>query len=347
TRVHRGAFNDGQDVALHTFPRNIRAMPAFAAGDLVNLVEENDSGVFYAINRRPGYLVHIDEALLFFLDQVLEGLVNFHLPLLAALPEAVRQHVFDVDVHLLDALVRDDFERWEIALPDFDFDDALVQLALAQLLAQLLARAGLRIGEVRAGTLDHHATAGAVGRSWSGRRQQQIEQALFRVQFGLVGDVFELLFADHVDGDLDQVANHRFNVSSHVADLGELRGFHLQKRRVGELGEATGNLGFTHAGRTNHDDVLGNDFFGQVGREFLAAHAIAQGDGHGALRGLLADHVLVKLGHNLERSQIVEGELFFFGGRGQIDGHKMQFPVLSCRSSVSVERTTPVALAEN
>src|SRR5579864_2500456 len=47
-------------------------------------------------------------------------LVYLHLPLLGALPKDVRQHVFDIDVHLLDALVRNDFERWEVAFADVD-----------------------------------------------------------------------------------------------------------------------------------------------------------------------------------------------------------------------------------
>ena len=40
-------------------------------------------------------LVHVDQALLFFLDQVIEGLVDLHLPLLGALAEEVGQHVLD------------------------------------------------------------------------------------------------------------------------------------------------------------------------------------------------------------------------------------------------------------
>ena len=51
------------------------------------------------------HLVHIDQALLFFLDQVFEGFADLHLPLLGALSEDVGQHVLDVDVHLFHALV--------------------------------------------------------------------------------------------------------------------------------------------------------------------------------------------------------------------------------------------------
>jgi hypothetical protein len=49
--VDRGAFDDGQNVALHAFARDVGAVAAFAAGDLVDLVEEDDAGVFDALDR--------------------------------------------------------------------------------------------------------------------------------------------------------------------------------------------------------------------------------------------------------------------------------------------------------
>src|SRR5271165_35201 len=42
-RVHGRAFHDRQNVALHAFARNVRPMAAFAPGDLVDLVEEDDA----------------------------------------------------------------------------------------------------------------------------------------------------------------------------------------------------------------------------------------------------------------------------------------------------------------
>ena len=88
-------------------------------------------------------------------------------------------------------------------------------------------------------------------RSWGTgqRRQEQVEQAVFGGELGLVLDLFHFFFADHVDGDLDEVADDGFDVATDVADLGELRGLDLEEGRVGELGEATGDLGFADAGR--------------------------------------------------------------------------------------------------
>ena len=157
------------------------------------------------------------------------------------------------------------------------------------------------------------------------RRQQQVEQPLFGVQLGLVGDVFQLFLAHHVDGDLDQVADHGLHVAAHVADLGELRGLDLHEWRVGQLRQAAGDLGLAHAGGAHHDDVLGNDFFRQFGRELLAAHAIAQGDGDRAFGLVLADDILVEFAHDLARSQFVERYVFFIGGCGKINS---QFLIL-------------------
>ena len=65
------------------------------------------------------------------------------------------------------------------------------------------------------------------------------------------------------------------------------------------------------------------------GVELLAAHAVAQSDGDGALRVLLADDMLVELSHNLARRQIIQRKLFFFGSCREINSHKF-----SRRSSV-------------
>ena len=226
---------------------------------------------------------------------------------------------FEVDVHLLDALVGDDFEGREIALAGFDFDGAVVEFAFAQLLTQFFAGAAGGFGQAGAGVDDHAARTG-IGRTRRcrsrGRGQQDVEQALFGIQFGFVRDVFEFLFADHFDGDLNQVANHGFDIAADVADFGELGGFDLEEGRVGELGEAAGDFGFADAGGADHNDVLGDDLFGHFGRELLPAHAVAQCDGDGALGVFLTDNVLVEFGDDFARRQFVERHLFFFGGSG-------------------------------
>ncbi len=122
-------------------------------------------------------------------------------------------------------------------------------------------------------------------------------------------------------GDFHQVADHRLHVAPHVAHLGKLRGLHLEKGRVGQLGQPSRNLRFAHARRPDHDDVLGHDVVGHFGRKLLATLAIAQRNGDGALGGLLSHNVLVEFGDNLARRQLIEREILFFSGCGQVDGH--------------------------
>src|ERR1700690_2469782 len=290
-------------------------MPAFAAGDLVDLIEKDDARVFHTVDGGARDLLHVDQALLFFLNQVLEGLINLHLPLLGALAEDIGQHVLDVHVHFLDALVGDDFKGREIALASFDFDGAVVQLAFAQLLPQFLAGAVGGFAQAGAG-VDHYATRAGIARTWRARRQKNIKQPLFGVELGFIRHIFQLFFANHFDGDLHQIANHGLNIPSDVADFRELGSFNLEEGRVGQFGEAAGDFGLAHAGGPDHDDVLRDDFFGHFGRELLPPHAVAQCDGDGALRIFLPDNVLVEFSDDFARRQFVERDLFFFSGSG-------------------------------
>ena len=157
-----------------------------------------------------------------------------------------------------------------------------------------------------------------------------VEQPLLGIQFGLVGDVFQLLFADHVDCDLNQVADHGLHVAPDVPDFREFRGLHLHERRVRELRQPPGDLGFPNARRADHDDVLRNDLFGQVRRELLPAHAVAQCNGDRPLGRVLPDHVLVEFRHDLARRQLIQSDLFFICDLGEIDSHKNQLLVVSC-----------------
>src|SRR6266849_10624444 len=49
--LDRGALDDRQQVALHTFARHIRADGAALAGDLVDLVDEDHAVVLHAVER--------------------------------------------------------------------------------------------------------------------------------------------------------------------------------------------------------------------------------------------------------------------------------------------------------
>ena len=190
------------------------------------------------------------------------------------------------------------------ALLDVDFHHAVVEFSGAQFLAQLFARA-----------------VGAVG-GFGLRGHQQIEQTLFGVALGALADFVEALLAHHVDGDFDQVANHGFDVAADVADFGELAGFDFEKRRIGELREAARELGFADAGGADHEDVFRHHLLGHFRLELLAADAIAQRDGDGALGVGLADDVFIEFADDFAGGQLVEHGQIVGGLRGKIDHHQ-------------------------
>jgi hypothetical protein len=90
-----------------------------------------------------------------------------------------------------------------------------------------------------------------------------------------------------------QIADHRFDVASHIAHFGELAGFHFQKRRIGQLRQPPRQFRFAHAGRPNHQDVLGHDLFRHFRVELLAADAVAQSNGDGLLGVALPDDIFI------------------------------------------------------
>src|SRR5205823_14725909 len=57
--------------------------------------------------------------------------------------------------------------------------------------------------------------------------------------------------------------------------------------------------------------------------KLLPAHAITKSDGDGALGVFLPDDVLVELCNNLARRQLIQRKLLFFGGSGEVNGHKI------------------------
>ncbi len=104
-----------------------------------------------------------------------------------------------------------------------DLDVAVVEFAVAESAAELLSRAVPLLGLVTV-------------RIFQGRfrpcRQQGVEQPFFRHAFRFLADHLGLLLADHMHGQIEQVADHALDVAPVVADLRVLRGFHLEEGGV-------------------------------------------------------------------------------------------------------------------
>src|SRR6266850_4138528 len=299
-RVYRGAFDYRQNIALHTFTGNVRAVAGFAAGHFIDLVDKNDAHLFGALDRGPRDLVHVEQFVLFFLNEVLEGVSDAHLAFLFLLAEHTGKHVLDVDVHLLNALVGDDFKRRHGAFADLKVHHPLIELSFAKLRAQLFASA-LRLlallGQLRfACSLRRRRR----------RRQEEIKNAFLGGLLGTVGNFVELFLADHVDRRFHQVAHHGFHIAADVTDFGIFGSLHLNKGTAGETCQAPRNFRFADAGRSDHQNIFRQDILCDFRRKLLAAHAVAERYRNGALGGVLADDILVQLRDNLPRSHVVE-----------------------------------------
>ena len=174
----------------------------------------------------------------------------------------------------------------EISTPtvsdDFDVDFLVVQLAFAQTLAEQLT--GVGIAARRGVFVETHAS----------RWQQGVEDAVFGGVFGAMADLGHFLFAQQLDRRVGQVTNDRLDVAADITDFGELGGFDLDERRVGQLRQATSDLGFTNTGRADHQNVLGRDFDAQLFRQLHSAPAITQRDGDGAFGIVLADDMAIE-----------------------------------------------------
>ena len=201
------------------------------------------------------------------------------------------------------------------AVPDVDLDHALVELAFAQTLAKFFARLRVVFGVLRRG------------------RHKDIEQPVLGGGFRAVADFVEFLFADHVDRDIDQIADHRFDIAPHITHFREFARLDLHEGRVRELGEAARQFRFADAGGADHQDILRHHVIRHFGRKLLTAQTISQSDGDSALGVRLSDNVLIELAYDFARREFVENGPFFDGLRGKINHHLRQVPRKSrCRS---------------
>ena len=156
-------------------------------------------------------------------------------------------------------------------------------------------------------------------RPWHRRRQQEIQDPPLPKLLRLPLDPLQMLRLGHSDRKLGEVADDRLDISTNVADFGELRGLHFQERGLCELGQAARNFRLPDARGTDHDDVLGHHLITQVRAQLLPAPAIPEGDGNHPLRLPLTDHIAVQLLHNLAGSQVVgarSGRCFLLAHNG-------------------------------
>src|SRR4029077_4521181 len=127
---------------LHAFARYVWSVTGLTPGNFIDLVDEDDAHLLGALGGNARNVIHIDELAFFFLDQIIERLRHRHFSLFLLLPEKAGEHVLNVDIHLLDALIGDDFKRghgtlvkWtEGAAPEDDPESIAAQAMLVHAL---------------------------------------------------------------------------------------------------------------------------------------------------------------------------------------------------------------------
>ena len=173
-------------------------------------------------------------------------------------PKSPGHHVLEVDADLLDPLGGEHLEARGAVNPRLRPRPYAVELAVTQTLAELLARVAWKsvvdpLVTLAGGGL---VGGGTFGMSRSRRRSSARSSAACSHRRAL-------LFLEHGDADLGQIAHDRLDVATDVADLGELGGFDFEEWRLGQLGQAPGDLGLADAGGADHQDVLRQDLLGQ------------------------------------------------------------------------------------
>src|SRR5471032_524472 len=206
-----------------------------ARADLVDLVDEDNAVLLDHLARLADHALLVEHLVALFLEQDLVALRHRHLALLGAPAERLAQHVADVDhADRRAGLARHLELHRRAGVGDLDLDLAVVELAVAQLVAE--AQPGVLAG---------------VGAA------EGVDDAVFGGHLGLGLHVLAQLLARHLDRHFHQVARDLLDVAADIAHLGELGRLDLEERRVGELGQAPRDLGLAAARGSDHQDILG------------------------------------------------------------------------------------------
>ena len=288
---------------MHPLSGHIRSRRALATGDLIDLVQKHDPRLFHLVDRFTRGVIHVDQLLGFLLRQVLQRFRYLHEPLLFLTLEHPTQHVAEIVLEVIQpAHIGDDADRHSPLL-NFHFHGSFIHLAFSQLETEF--RPGCFVG-VRRGLGSCLRCAVYKSRPRWGRRQEEVEQTIFGLLFSLLLDERQTLGLDHIDRELGEVTNDRFHIAPDIAHFGKFRRFDLDERRLGQLGQPSGDFRFAHAGWPDHDNVLRHDLIAKVWRQLLATPAIAKGDSHHALRILLPDDIAVQFFNDLRGSEAIE-----------------------------------------
>ncbi len=138
-----GAFDDRQQIPLHAFARDVGPTAArrpALAGDLVDLVEEDDAELLDAFQRVARDVFMIDQLLQLLLHQDAACLGDFHRAAFLPLGAHLLEHLHEVLHPLGRALRQHDIPHLWAGMRDLDLDVAPLELSVQQELSQLRPR---------------------------------------------------------------------------------------------------------------------------------------------------------------------------------------------------------------
>jgi hypothetical protein len=251
--------------------------------NLVDLVDEHDAVLLDGGDRLLQHLFLIEELVALFRQQHGVAFFHRHAAGLGAAGEGLAENLAEIEHAHRRAGHAGDIEGRQVhaaGILHLDLDLLIVELALAQHLAELLSGVG-------AGILSH----------------QRIEHALLGMEIGLGGHFLAQPFFGHGDRPFEEVAHDLLDVAADITDLGEFGRLDLDERRLRQFGQSARNLGLADAGRPDHQDVLGQNLLTELFGQLLTAPAVPESDGDGALGVVLADDVSVELRDDLARAE--------------------------------------------
>src|SRR5256712_472726 len=134
------ALHDRQQVPLDALAGDVGPGAGLAPGDLVDVVEEDDPRVPRPPDRLRDDLFHVDELLRLLLNEEPPRLGDPHPAPLGPRRHEIRQHVLQVDPHLLHALTGEHFDHRHRLLLRLELDHPVVEPAGSQLDPELVHR---------------------------------------------------------------------------------------------------------------------------------------------------------------------------------------------------------------
>ena len=229
------AFDQRQQVALHTFTGYIGTTGIGARANFVDFIQKHDAVLFDSFNRHFDHGIVVEQLVGLIRDQRGIAVCDGHL-LARCAPAHFAENLAQVHhtAHASAGLAGD-FETTKRigCVSEFQIDNCVVKLAGFEFLAEHIAGGGARVFASDGG--DHAFFGGFAG-------------------FG--GDVFAHVVACVVDRGFCEIADDLFDIAADIANLGELCRFDFNERRAREFCQAAGNLGFTNASGSDHQDVL-------------------------------------------------------------------------------------------